>query len=83
MKHVHTSAGRPYAVTTSVPCTISTADGVVIVSCEPGQQAIFVAPGNVVQVSADDALVTETFKRAASAVSGGGEKGASENINEP
>ncbi len=74
MKNVYTVVGRPYAVTTSAACTVSTPDGVLIASCEPGYQVIFVAPCDVVLVSEDDAHVTATFSSAASAVSGGGMK---------
>ncbi len=72
MKNVNTAVGRAYAVTTSVACTVRTPDGVIIATCEPGKQVIFVAPCNVVQVSDDAARLTETFNSAASSASGGG-----------
>ncbi len=72
MKNVNTVVGRPYAVTTSAECTITTPEGVIIASCAPGKQLVFVAPCDQVQVSDDDALLTETFSAAALAVSGGG-----------
>ncbi len=76
MKHVNIVVGRPYAVTTTEACTITSAEGLIIASCEPGEQAVFVAPCDVVRVSADAAHLTETTGSALSALAGGRAKRA-------
>ncbi len=68
-----TKIGSTYVVTPAMSGTVSTTDGVVIVAYEAGAQVAFVAPAETVVLSDDGASVTETFKLAASAVSGGGE----------
>lgn len=65
-------AGYLYTVTASTTCTVSTGDGLVIITVEPGTQGSFVAPVPEIVFSDPDALVTATFKGASAAVAGGG-----------
>lgn len=61
---INTTAGKTYAVTPAADCTVSTPDGVLIVSCSAGEQTLFVAPTTEIEISDDAALVTESFKGA-------------------
>jgi hypothetical protein len=67
-----TTIGKSYAVTPTVDCIISTPDGATIATCPAGRQTIFVAPTVQIQISDDNALVTETFKGAPAGSSSGG-----------
>ncbi len=72
MKNVHTVIGRSYVVTTSVPCTISTPGGVMITTCEPGEQTSFVSPTKGIVVSDDEARVIESSRNTAAAAAAAG-----------
>lgn len=69
---INTTAGKTYAVTPAADCTVSTPDGVLIVSCPAGSQTCFIAPCAEVEVSDDAALVTESFKGASAGSAAGG-----------
>lgn len=73
---ITTSPGETYIVTSSVPVIISALldDGSSLtlqIASEPGQ-CLIVAPTSALIVSDDRALVTRSFSRAASGMSGGG-----------
>lgn len=70
----HLIAGRTYAATPTTDCTITTSNGTVIVTAVPGTQVCFVAPEPTIYTSDPACLITETFKGASVAVSGGGNK---------
>lgn len=69
-----TTIGKMYAVTSAAGCTVTTPDGLPICTVEAGTQGYFTAPTSTVEVDDDAALLTATFKRAASALGllGGG-----------
>lgn len=56
--NVTTTISRVYAVSTAVGCTVSTAEGVTLLSLPANSQGFFVAPESEVIVSDDEALVT-------------------------
>ena len=61
-----TTIGKMYAVTSAAGCTVTTPDGLPICTVEAGTQGYFTAPTSTVEVDDDAALLTATFKRAAS-----------------
>ncbi len=76
MKTIRTLTGKSYAVISPQNCTVSTPAGIVIITCPAGKQTVFVAPAEEILLSADDALVTETFNGAAPTAAGGGDDAA-------
>ncbi len=82
MKTIATTIGKSYSVTTARECSISTPEGVTIITCPAGQQTVFIAPSESVIASDDEAIVTSSFNSAAPAVSGGGGKVLSEHISD-
>lgn len=69
---ITTTIGKTYAITPTVDCIISTPDGATIATCPAGQQTTIVAPTVQIQISDDNALVTETFKGASAGSSAAG-----------
>ena len=59
MKDPITTPGKTYAVTSPNGCTVTTEDGLKILTVQPGIQAVFTAPAGKVLVSDDAAIVTE------------------------
>lgn len=70
----HLTAGHVYAVTPAADCTVTTSNGTVIITVQAGAQACFVAPEPTIYTSDPACRITETFKGASVAVSGGGGK---------
>ncbi len=75
---IKTVPGKTYAVTSAADCTVATSKGLLIAACTAGEQMIFVAPTEEVQISDDAALVTESFKGASLGSSAGGGLSATE-----
>lgn len=78
--NLRTIAGKTYAVTPAVNCTVTTPEGILIATCPADGQTYFVAPCTEVEVSDDSALVTESFKGALGGSSASGGAGAFRNL---
>lgn len=61
---IQTTIGKTYAVTPGAECTVATQEGTLIATCPAGEQTLIVAPATTLEISDDNALVTETFKGA-------------------
>ena len=55
-----THKGKTYTVTTTVPCTITNAEGMILCTAQPAKQASFVATGAVIHVDCETAEITDT-----------------------
>lgn len=75
---VPTIPRHSYTITASTTGNVCTVDGTVIASFTAGEQCTFTAPGYLVIVSDEAAIVTETFKSApvGSAAAGGSGEGS-------
>lgn len=69
---INTTIGKTYAVTSATECTITTPDGTLIATCQPGIQTCIIAPTTQIEISDPAALVTETFKGASAGSSAAG-----------
>lgn len=69
---IQTTIGKTYAVTSAAECTITTPDGALIATCQPGVQTCIIAPTAEIEISNDAALVTESFKGASTGSAAGG-----------
>lgn len=54
-----------YTIDATTTCTVSTADGIIIGTFEPGKQGAFIAPENDLIVSDPEARITEIPRRGA------------------
>ena len=65
MKEETTKAGRLYGVCSAGECVVTDAEtGLVLVTLDGSKQEAFIAPGSLVYLSDDSAVVTELFKLA-------------------
>ncbi len=72
-KHYNTRRGKCYAITPTEICTVTTMDGIVLATCEPGRQTIIVAPDDRgIFISANNALFTDSFSPAPCSIGAGG-----------
>ena len=76
MKTHDTIAGKMYTVTSPNGCAVTDENGTPLGSVESGEQKLFVATGSKLLADDDSAVITATFKRAASVLRllGGGDK---------
>lgn len=69
---IQTIIGKTYAVTSTTECTVTTPDGALIATCQPGVQTCIVSPTTEIEISDNNALVTESFKGASAGSAAGG-----------
>ena len=61
MKTIETQINRQYAITATTTCTVTANDGMLLCTVQPGEQKIFTAIGNHVEVSDNHAVVSLLF----------------------
>lgn len=61
MQTIDTLLNRQYAITATIPCTVTTDNGIHLCTVQPGEQQIFTAISKLTLVSDDQAFITLLF----------------------
>lgn len=61
MQSIETQLNRQYAITATIPCTVTTDNGIHICTVQPGEQQIFTAISKQTLVSDNQAFITLLF----------------------